>query len=253
MRNLITVIALSVAISASAQNSWSRGYEAGYCAAQNENNIVKLPCSIIPPIGPPGGTYNDGFLAGSRAYKSSSGSNINPGYSGPNKTLIDGAAEVGKSSNQPIQVVNSNWNQKNYADAMARIQKARTARISNWVDKPFIGQDLSQYKYLVLLPPRKHHKDAKRNLFKKMKGLPIEYVNISKPYATHDKLPEELKKNPDQVLYLTVDLRAPYLVETYIQIYDSYGELIYSMGKEAWSAVPAFKILREELEFAFAF
>lgn len=64
---------------------------------------------------------------------------------------------------------------------MARIQDARRARISNWVDKPF-SSSLSQYKYLILLPPRKHHKDIKRNLKKKMKGLPLEYVNVQEPY-----------------------------------------------------------------------
>ena len=152
-----------------------------------------------------------------------------------------------------VEAVNAYWTQKNYSEAMARIQEARVSRISNWVDKSFYGQDLSKYKYIILLPPRKHHKDIKRNLKKRMKGLPMEYVNVSEPYKTHDKLPKEVKTSPDEILYLTVDLRAPYLVETYIQIYDSYGKLIYSMGKEAFAANPAFKILREELDFALAF
>ena len=86
-----------------------------------------------------------------------------------------------------------------------------------------------------------------------MKGLQIEYVNVQEPYKTHDEFPEAVIKNPEQVLYLTVDLRAPYLVETYIQIYDSYRKLIYSMGKEAWAATPAFKILRQELDLALMF
>lgn len=86
-----------------------------------------------------------------------------------------------------------------------------------------------------------------------MKGLNIEYVNVQEPYKTHDRFPEAMKKNPEQVLYLTVDLRAPYLVETYMQIYDSYGKLIYSMGREAMAAGPAFKTLRNELDFAMMF
>lgn len=148
-----------------------------------------------------------------------------------------------------VEAVNAYWSQKRHSEAIAAIQEARTARISRWVDKPF-SESLSQYKYLILLPPRKHHKDIKRNLKKKMKGLPIEYVNVQEPYKTHNKFPEAVRKNPEQVLYLTVDLRAPYLVETYMQIYDSYGKLIYSMGKEAMAASPAFKILRNELDFA---
>ena len=151
-----------------------------------------------------------------------------------------------------VEAVREYWSQKRYSEAMDRIQKARQERISNWVDKPFSGS-LAQYKYLILLPPRKHHKDIKRNLSKRMKGLPIEYVNFQEPYKTHNKLPEAVRKNPEQVLYLTVDLRAPYLVETYMQIYDSYGELIYSMGKEAWAAKPAFTILRNEIDYALMF
>ena len=148
-----------------------------------------------------------------------------------------------------VEAVREFWSQKRHSEAMARIQDARIARISNWVDKPFTSS-LSQYKYLILLPPRKHHKDIKRNLKKKMKGLPLEYVNVQEPYKTHNKFPEAVRKNPEEVLYITVDCRAPYLVETYIQIYDSYGKLIYSMGKEAFAANAAFKILRNEIDFA---
>jgi hypothetical protein len=83
-----------------------------------------------------------------------------------------------------------------------------------------------------------------------MKGLPLEYVNVQEPYKTHNKFPEAVRKNPEEVLYITVDCRATYLVETYIQIYDSYGKLIYSMGKEAFAANSAFKILRNEIDFA---
>ena len=86
-----------------------------------------------------------------------------------------------------------------------------------------------------------------------MKGLPITYVNVQKPYETHSKLPEQIKANPNSTLWLTVDLRAPYLVETYMQIYNSNGELIYSMGKEALSAASAFKNLRNDLDFALSF
>lgn len=152
-----------------------------------------------------------------------------------------------------VEAVNAYWSQKRYSEAMNRIQQAREARISSWQNKPFLGQDLSRYKYMVLLPPRKHDKDVKRNLIKKMKGLPITYVNVMEPYKTHDRMPEEVRSDPSSILYLTVDLRAPYLVETYIQIYDSFGNLIYAMGREAMSANPAFKTLAEELEFALLF
>ena len=148
-----------------------------------------------------------------------------------------------------VEAVKEYWSQKRHSEAIASIQSARSARISSWVDQPF-SESLSQYKYLILLPPRKHHKDIKRNLKKKMKGLSLEYVNVQEPHKTHDSFPEAVRKTPEQVLYLTVDCRAPYLVETYMQIYNSYGELIYSMGKEAWAATPAFKILRNELDFA---
>ena len=152
-----------------------------------------------------------------------------------------------------VEAVKEYWSQKRYSDAMANIQRARENRISSWVNKPFSGEDLSSYKYLILLPPRKHHKDIKRNLKKKMKGIPIEYVNVQEPNKTHDRMPKEVRTNPDEVLYLTVDLRAPYLVETYMQIYNSYGDLIYSLGHEAMSASSAFKILKNELEFALLF
>lgn len=152
-----------------------------------------------------------------------------------------------------VEAVNAYWSQKRYSEAMNNIQRAREARISSWQNKPFLGQDLSRFKYMILLPPRKHHKDVKRNLIKKMKGLPITYVNVMEPHKTHDRMPEEVRSDPSSVLYLTVDLRAPYLVETYIQIYDSFGNLIYAMGREAMSANPAFKTLAQELEFALLF
>jgi hypothetical protein len=37
---------------------------------------------------------------------------------------------------------------------MVEIQEARNARISNWVDVPFTAT-VSNYKYLILLPPKK--------------------------------------------------------------------------------------------------
>lgn len=152
-----------------------------------------------------------------------------------------------------VEAVNAYWSQKRYSEAMNNIQRAREARISSWQNKSFLGQDLSTYKYIILLPPRKHHKDVKRNLVKKMRGLPITYVNVMEPYKTHDRMPEAVRTDPASVLYLTVDLRAPYLVETYIQLYDSFGNLIYAMGREAMSANPAFNTLAEELEFALLF
>ena len=152
-----------------------------------------------------------------------------------------------------VEAVRADHEERRYSQMLNNIANARASRLSNWFDKPFYGTDLSQYKYLVLLPPRKHHKDIKRNLKKKMKGLPIEYINVQGPHQTHKRMPKEIKQNPDQVLWLTVDLRAPYLVETYMQIYNSRGELLYSMGKEAFSASPAFKILKNELEFALLF
>jgi hypothetical protein len=153
-----------------------------------------------------------------------------------------------------VEAVREYWDQKRFNDLMNNIQVARSNRISNWLNKPFSFYDeIRKYKYIVLIPPRKHHKDVKRNLKNKLKGLPITYINVIGPYQTHKQMPLEIRQNPESVLWLTVDLRAPYLVETYIQIYDSYGKLIYSMGKEAMSGSSAFKDFKNELSFALTF
>ena len=56
-----------------------------------------------------------------------------------------------------VEAVNAYWSQKNYSDAMNRINEARYERISNWVDKPFsFSSDISNYKYIT------------RNLIKRM-------------------------------------------------------------------------------------
>ena len=82
-----------------------------------------------------------------------------------------------------VEAVKEYWSQKRHSEAVARIQDARRARISSWVDKPF-SSSLSQYKYIILLPPRKHHKDIKRNLKIYLIGLPLEFVFVQEAYKS---------------------------------------------------------------------
>ncbi len=177
-----------------------------------------------------------------------------------NGVIVKQSTDI-KIEDKSVDAVKEHWRQKNTSDtrknissAMANIAKARVARMKNWVDQPFeVGMDLSQYKYMVLLPPRKGHRDIKRNLIKKLKGLPITYVNTQEPYQTHEKMPKEIKDNPESVLWLTVDGRASDLVEIYIQLYNTNGDLIYSMGRAAMSGSSVFKTFKNELNFVYSF
>ena len=50
-------------------------------------------------------------------------------------------------------------------------------------------------------------------------------------------------------IYADIYCQAPYLVETYIRLYDNSGRLLYSFAKEALSASSAFKNLISDLTF----
>ena len=242
--------------------SFAQGYSQGYETGFKEGFCFEdVGCvSPVPPVAPVPTAgydsyqdgYNKGFGDGKAAKNSSGYSNVDYSNSQNQDNLnyetIGNAYSTPNYTSQAISSIG-----RDYSSTVDKINAAREARISNWIDKPFFGQDLSNYEYLILLPPKKHHKDVKRNLLKKMKGLPITYVNVQKPNQTHEKIPKEVKSYPEKVLYVTVDVRATTLVDTYIQLYDSYGELIYSMGKSAFSTSSAFKSFREDLDFALKF
>ena len=222
-------------------NGYSKGYAEGYC-------FEDFGC--IPPIAPVASvgfdTYQDGYNKG-----------FSDGKSAKEKEKIQYNNLESQNNNSNPYDYNSNpYVQPNVQPVdfgeialQFAAMRPRVSAVTTFENKPLYGENLNQYKYFVLLPPKKYVRDIKRNLTKKWrKNLP-ELVITQKPYQTHNGLPDDLKANPNLAIYADIYCQAPYLVETYIRLYDNSGRLLYSFAKEALSASSAFKNLISDLTF----
>ena len=218
-------------------NGYSKGFAEGYCF---EDYGCISPIAPVAPVSSPGfDSYQDGY----------------------NRGFSDGRSAKERDNRQSNNIAPQSYNTSPYVQPGVQpvdfgqialqfaAMRPRESAVTTFENKPIYGENLNQYKYFVLLPPKKYERDIKRNLTKKwVKNLP-ELVITQKPYQTHNGFPEDLKANPNLGIYADIYCQAPYLVETYIRLYDNSGRLLYSYAKEALSASSAFKNLVSDLTF----
>ena len=142
-----------------------------------------------------------------------------------------------------VEAVREMYRMESLIERDRRIREVRNAKLANWINKELIGEDLSNIKYILLMPLEEWHDKASKRLKKnwaKQKGLP-EFVNIRGKHKTHKVLPPQIKQKPENVLYMyikldTSDINATqfenYLsFDTYIELYDFTGRLVYANSK----------------------
>tara|TARA_B100001093_G_C26849831_1_gene1024594 strand:- start:2071 stop:2814 length:744 start_codon:yes stop_codon:yes gene_type:complete len=176
------------------------------------------------------------------------------------KNLMEKANRI-KANNEQM------YRQESMQARGERIREARNTKLSKWINKEFIGEDLSKYKYLFLMPSDNLTFDKAvlnanvpikkfKKLWRREKILPT-FVNIIGKHSTHKNIPSALKEKPESVLYMYLNVLTPtqdsFSQDTYIQLYDYRGNLIYANKKLNTFYPNTYKKLITDWKFALQF
>lgn len=157
-----------------------------------------------------------------------------------------------------VEAVREKYRLESMSARSKRIREYRNARLSKWKNKELIDEDLSKIKYVFLFPPERFGGKITKRLKKNWKKSLPEYVYFGGKNSTHKSIPKDLKTNPEKVLYMYVDVSVSgSLVEGYIQTYDTYiqlydytGKLVYANGNYDGFYSQAVNKLIADFEFA---
>ncbi|MBK57062.1 MAG: hypothetical protein CMC84_07245 [Flavobacteriaceae bacterium] len=157
-----------------------------------------------------------------------------------------------------VEAVREKYRMESIIAKNSRLIKMREARIANWSNKELLGEDLSQIEYIFFMPSKSYNQKITKRLKKNWPNSLPTYVNIRGKFATHKKMPPEIKKYPEKVLYMYIDAKPTNLrsnlenllyFDTYIQLYDYTGKLIYARGTYDTYYYHAVNALIEDYEF----
>ena len=108
------------------------------------------------------------------------------------------------------------------------------------------------------MPSKSYNQKITKRLKKNWPNSLPTYVNIRGKFATHKKMPPEIKTYPEKVLYMYIDAKPTNLrsnlenllyFDTYIQLYDYTGKLICARGTYDTYYYHAVNALIEDYEF----
>ena len=158
---LLIFIVLIYPITLSAQAQYKKGYKDGYCKAHREVNNHYSPCPVVGvvPIANVGlDTYQDGFARGYNGYKSGGNTSTSQNIE-PNKMLIQGAKDLGKST-QPLDVG------KIVGDAFSQTQQSVKPRgpSSTEIMVP-VNVDLKKYTHVAIVSTSSYRGGGARSTF----------------------------------------------------------------------------------------
>lgn len=161
----------------------------------------------------------------------------------PINTPINSSSNSGAYSNPKVYSSDPQAFMKGFNESfnsimggLANSAASQDAMVANFPQRFFNARELNQYKYIVLVEPRRSGQRFKKVLSKNYpkNGLP-QYINLNPPFNNYSEFPPDLISNPEKALYLVLDMDESYLVATFIQLYNHKGELKLSAAGAALS------------------